>query len=510
MQNKRRTGFISILIILLCLSVCIGATYAYFTDSVMSTGNKIKAGKLDIDLQLLDRITPEWNSIATEPNAVFDYDLWEPGYTDVKVLRVVNNGNLAIQWEARLVSENAQIDAELAKIIEVYIVTGDGNTAIDEIALPEKASDLATWGQKTGTLDQFINKENAIAAGNLVATTDPKASTYIAIALHMPTTAENEYQDKLLADFDIQIVATQYTHESDAFDGNYDKDAKFPCNHTNVEVLDAVPADCENIGLTEGKKCSDCGEVIVVQTTVDALGHNYESTVIPPTATENGSIENICSNCGDTEFITAIVPTDFSVTKDNRSMVGYKGVAGEELVIPAVFYDEENDTWYRVTSIGRGTFFNCDDLVSITIPASITTIGEEAFLDCDALTNIIVDENNTTYQSIDGNFYSKDGTVLITYAKGKSDTSFTIPDGVTKIYASALCNCINLESIIIPSSVNDIGGEAFSGCTGLQYIAFGGTAQQWNDDVDLQFYWWYGVPAPYVQCSDDRVEIERY
>ena len=499
MENRKRTNLISVLIILLCLSLCVGATYAYFTDSVTSTGNKIKAGKLDIDLELLDKETGNWNSIKTSQAPIFNYNLWEPGYTDVKLLKVENEGNLAIKWEARLVTEGT-LNA-LADEIEVYVTTSNG-----EMNFPADLNAVKGW-TKVGTLRTFF--ANTGINGTLEAT---KAS-YFAIALHLPTTVENtnaqgvELQNLALPEFDIQIVATQYTHESDAFDENYDKDAKFPCNHTNVEVLDAVPADCENIGLTEGKKCSDCGEVIVVQTTVDALGHNYESTVILPTATENGSIENICSNCGDTEFITAIVPTDFSVTKDNRSMVGYKGVAGEELVIPAVFYDEENDTWYRVTSIDRGAFFNCDDLVSITIPASITTIGIEAFLDCDALTNIIVDENNTAYQSIGGNFYSKDGTVLITYAKGKSDTSFTIPDGVTRIYDSALFGCRNLESIIIPSSVNDIGGEAFADCIGLQYIAFGGTVQQWNDDVALQFFWSYGVPATYVQCSDGIVEL---
>lgn len=45
---------------------------------------------------------------------------------------------------------------------------------------------------------------------------------------------------------------------------------------THVEVVDeAVAPTCDNIGLTEGKHCSLCGTVLVAQTEVPALGHNY-------------------------------------------------------------------------------------------------------------------------------------------------------------------------------------------------------------------------------------------
>ena len=51
------------------------------------------------------------------------------------------------------------------------------------------------------------------------------------------------------------------------------------------EVVDAaVAATCTTAGKTEGKHCSVCNEVLVAQTVVDALGHNYE----------NGA----CSRCG--------------------------------------------------------------------------------------------------------------------------------------------------------------------------------------------------------------------
>ena len=43
------------------------------------------------------------------------------------------------------------------------------------------------------------------------------------------------------------------------------------------EVIDeTVPATCTETGLTEGKHCSHCGEVLVAQQEISELGHNYE------------------------------------------------------------------------------------------------------------------------------------------------------------------------------------------------------------------------------------------
>ena len=66
-------------------------------------------------------------------------------------------------------------------------------------------------------------------------------------------------------------------------------------------VIDAaVPATCEAAGLTEGKHCSRCNEVLVAQETVDALGHNYIVTVVEPTCTKVGYTDYTCTLCRDT------------------------------------------------------------------------------------------------------------------------------------------------------------------------------------------------------------------
>ena len=123
-----------------------------------------------------------------------------------------------------------------------------------------------------------------------------------------------------------------------------------------------------------------------------------------------------------------------------------------------------------VTSIGYDAFSWCNSLTSITIPDSVTSIGWDAFDRCEKLTQINVDTANTVYSSVNGVLFSKDKTELIRYPKGKADTSYAIPNGVTYIGYDAFSCCSSLTSITIPNSVTSIGDYAFSGCISLASI----------------------------------------
>ena len=129
-----------------------------------------------------------------------------------------------------------------------------------------------------------------------------------------------------------------------------------------------------------------------------------------------------------------------------------------------------------VISIGDHAFRDCSRLTSVTIPGSVKLIGV-AFIGCSGLQSINVSDGNANYKSIYGVLFSKDGSTIIQYPAGKTDISYSIPNGVTSIGQGAFYNCSNLTSITIPDSVKSIGQGAFYGCSNLTSVTYNGISE---------------------------------
>ena len=88
----------------------------------------------------------------------------------------------------------------------------------------------------------------------------------------------------------------------------------------HTEVVDkAVAPTCTETGLTEGKHCSVCNKVLVEQTIVPAKGHNWDSGKITaaPTCTKTGVKTYTCTECDATrtETVSATGHTVVTVAK---------------------------------------------------------------------------------------------------------------------------------------------------------------------------------------------------
>ena len=123
-KSTRNALLKSALALLLCFSMLIGSTYAWFTDEVTSSGNIIQSGNLDIDMQWAEKYEGDataWNDAAGEnAKPVFDYQDWEPGYTEVRYIKVSNEGNLAFKWLMNIIPVG-----EVGKLAEVIDVRFD-------------------------------------------------------------------------------------------------------------------------------------------------------------------------------------------------------------------------------------------------------------------------------------------------------------------------------------------------------------------------------------------------
>ena len=136
-----------------------------------------------------------------------------------------------------------------------------------------------------------------------------------------------------------------------------------------------------------------------------------------------------------------------------------------------------------VTSIGGSAFEGCSSLASVAIGDGLTSIGYSAFYGCERLASITVSENNSVFKSVDGNLYSKDGTVLLQYAIGKTETAFVIPNSVTSIGSSAFENCGSLTEVTIGDKVESMGDYVFYSCGSLTSVTIGNNVTSMGDSV---------------------------
>ncbi|MBQ4137716.1 MAG: hypothetical protein IJD67_06355 [Clostridia bacterium] len=219
MTNTKRTLFLSVVSMFLCVAMLAGTTFAWFTDSVESTGNIIKTGTLEVTMEWADgtKAVPavdsaEWTDASA--GAIFNWDKWEPGYTEVRHIKIANEGNLALKYQISIVPTGTV--SKLADVIDVYY-------ADPAVQVAERTA--LTSANRLATLTEAIAGMGTSASGNLAA----GEKHTVTIALKMQESAGNEYQNKAIgSDFKIRLLATQLTRESDSFDDQYDEDSEYP------------------------------------------------------------------------------------------------------------------------------------------------------------------------------------------------------------------------------------------------------------------------------------------
>lgn len=193
-KQTKSALFSSVVVLLLCFTMLLGATFAWFTDNASSSVNKIQAGTLDI--QLLDATgnslngkTLSWQKAAGHEN---DEVLCEPGCTyNLQTITIKNNGNLALKYKIEITG--IQGDAKLNEAIDWKIT--NSNTTVSE-----------------------LGADHSLAVG---------ASDTLTISGTMKTTAGNEYQRLSIDNIAITVLATQDTVEYDSQNNQYDADALY-------------------------------------------------------------------------------------------------------------------------------------------------------------------------------------------------------------------------------------------------------------------------------------------
>lgn len=126
------------------------------------------------------------------------------------------------------------------------------------------------------------------------------------------------------------------------------------------------------------------------------------------------------------------------------------------------------------TKIAENAFSGCTSLVNITLPDTVTSIGKNAFYGCTSLVNITLPFIGAEK---DGNINTHLGYLF--GAASYTENSSCVPESLKnltvkvadRIPAHAFDGCHNIENVILPDSITNIGEYAFRGCRGLKSIA---------------------------------------
>ena len=228
----------SVVAFLVCFAMLLGTTFAWFTDSVTSSGNVVQTGTLDVEMHWAEGKTDPANTTWTDASkgAIFNNDKWEPGYVEVRHIKISNVGTLALKYQLHIYA-NGDV-SDLADVIDVYFVDPAvqvaDRTALDGI-------------EPVGTLTEVLAGMPGNASGDLQA----EEVDTITLALKMRENVGDEYQNKEIgSDFVIQLLATQLTAEKDSFDDQYDANAEFLPVNTSAAIVNNNGTLGEEVVLT--------------------------------------------------------------------------------------------------------------------------------------------------------------------------------------------------------------------------------------------------------------------
>ena len=246
---------------------------------------------------------------------------------------------------------------------------------------------------------------------------------------------------------------------------------------------------------------------------------------------------------GDVEYYSA--PKKYSILQYAYNKMGKTGTVSEDAKLVALLEDmlsygalAQKYTNYKTDTLATdefvqiklsgGTFedgfnhglYKVGTSVKVTAPAAVEDFdfvgwrnlaGE--IVSKDTVMTVTAGNTNERYTAVyQGNTSDKleyavneDGlTYSVSGIGACTDTNIVVPSViggklVTRITDGAFANCTDIKSITLSSNIVSIGADAFSGCTSLESIYFGGIKSQWNavtkgtnwngGNADLKIYW---------------------
>ncbi len=236
-----RTYITGLLSLMLCVTMLLGTTYAWFTSEVTTGGNEIAVGTLKVDM-----VNAAGNSLKNATGLFGSGTFkWEPGATQIETVKVVNQGDLAFDYGLYFstLSTNVGALATVGKHIDVYVTTQN--------APANSAEDIKNNWIRVGTLADTARNGYMLSNGSWKPG-DADALDTVKIALHMPAeVTDTTIMGAKIQNLGIKLMATQKVYELDAFEGKYDEAAPVDVLVSTYQELAAAVSAGQSMRLTE-------------------------------------------------------------------------------------------------------------------------------------------------------------------------------------------------------------------------------------------------------------------
>ena len=406
-KSTKRALLGSVMAMVLCLAMLVGATFAWFTDTASTGVNKIQAGNLDVQLVDENGNSLEGKTLgfkkaanAAEGEAV----LWEPGCTyELPAVYVKNNGNLALKYKVA--------------------ITGINGSA--------KLNDVIDWTIN----DADLSADHSLAAG--------ATSEALTIKGHMQESAGNEYMNESIDGISITVYATQDTVESDSFNNTYDENATYPVANV-TELKEAltnggVVALAEDVALVPEVADTTVSTLVpqmtmTKDTTLDLSGKKLAMDASAANADYGKASPLMLAVMGGTLTVTG--DGELNCEAGNNQVYGINVNGGKVVIESGKFYGAMTAIQVQKGSLEiKGGFFDMAPTCKAAVPQYakyVVNCIDAAYKDGTATISI----TGGTFVNFDpsanpegaGTSYVADGYKVVSEAHG-TDTWYTVVKG---------------------------------------------------------------------------------
>ena len=235
-KNTTRNALVtSIISMLLCVSMLVGTTFAWFTDEVVTGMNTIAAGNLDVELladgNKVDSNTKLFNLVDAQGNNTW----WEPGMVVYENLQVANVGTLALKYQMSLNfgNENDLNGHKLSEVLKVVVLDEAIDANMTRVQVLEKAKAAAEEKIEGTQTVGYGALSNFYITGELEAKTESEEFAVVIYWAPNDNDVDNLYNANngqvtsdgapLHIEFGVNLQATQKMSEEDSFGKDYDE-----------------------------------------------------------------------------------------------------------------------------------------------------------------------------------------------------------------------------------------------------------------------------------------------